>query len=113
MFFSFYATFRYRNPKIIFTSVLKINQCFLFEITYHVVKGVDNQLLFEDHKDHKKYMGFLEYSTWFNMKYKRTGHVQDGRYYNVPVEEKCLGIEQLRKRAPDDVAKDNMYHRER
>ena len=66
MFFSFYATFRYRNPKIIFTSVLKINQCFLFEITYQVVvKGVDNQLLFEDHKDHKKYMGFLEYSTWF------------------------------------------------
>ena len=34
--------------------------------TYHVVvKGADNQLLFEDHKDHKKYMGFLEYSTWF------------------------------------------------
>ena len=45
------------------------------------------------------------------MKHKRTGHVQDGRYYNVPVEEKCLGIEQLRKRAPDDVAKDNMYLR--
>ena len=189
--------------------------------TYHVVvKGADNQLLFEDPKDYQKYMALLEYykercefellayclmsnhvhlllrhaadsslegifrhlntaySTWFNMKYKRTGYVQDGRYYSepvednrylisalryihfnptkagletapgvaypwssyyeyissrpgitdisfvnnilgsqeqflllhsTPVEEKCLDIEQLRKRTPDDVAKDIIF----
>ena len=120
--------------------------------TYHVVvKGADNQLLFEDPKDYQKYMALLEYykercefellayclmsnhvhlllrhaadrslegifrhlntaySTWFNMKYKRTGYVQDGRYYSEPVDEKCLDIEQLRKRTPDDVAKDIIF----
>lgn len=27
------------------------------------------------------------YATWFNMKYQRTGHVQDGRFYSEPIED--------------------------
>ena len=107
--------------------------------TYHVVvKGADNQLLFEDPKDYEKYMelliyykerckfelfaycimsnhvhlllrhsqdGSLEsifrhlntaYSTWFNMKYNRTGYLQDGRYYSEPVEDERYLISALR-----------------
>ncbi len=27
------------------------------------------------------------YAVWFNMKYQRTGHIQDGRYYSEPIED--------------------------
>ena len=85
--------------------------------TYHVVvKGADNQLLFEDPKDYQKYMALLEYIS------SRPG-ITDISFVNnilgsqeqflllhaTPVEEKCLDIEQLRKRTPDDVAKDIIF----
>lgn len=97
-----------------------------FDIYHIVVKGVNNQLLFEESNDYLKYLEILElqkekcrftlfayclmsnhvhlllrtnqtpldsifrkinttYATWFNMKYSRTGPLQDGRYYSEPV----------------------------
>lgn len=95
---------------------------------YHVVvKGVNNQLLFEESNDYLKYIQILElqkekckfdlfayclmsnhihllirsneipldsifrkintaYANWFNMKYSRSGPLQDGRYYSEPVD---------------------------
>jgi len=95
---------------------------------YHVViKGTSSQLLFEEHKDYKKYLEILKlqkekcnfdlfgfclmsnhvhllirvnevslecifrkintaYANWFNMKYSRSGPLQDGRYYSEPIE---------------------------
>lgn len=94
---------------------------------YHVVvKGVNNQLLFEENNDYLKYLEVLElqkekchfdlfayclmsnhihllirtneipldsifrkintaYANWFNMKYSRSGPLQDGRYYSEPI----------------------------
>ncbi|MCQ2519892.1 MAG: transposase [Lachnospiraceae bacterium] len=94
---------------------------------YHVVvKGINSQLLFEEHKDYLKYLEILEfhkencnfnlfayclmsnhihlliqvndtplesifkkintaYAIWFNMKYHRSGPLQDGRYYSEPI----------------------------
>lgn len=96
---------------------------------YHVViKGIDRQIIFENHKDYKKYIELLDfykenchfrlfayclmsnhvhlllqttdislesifrrinthYAVWFNMKYQRTGHVQDGRFFSETVED--------------------------
>lgn len=96
---------------------------------YHVViRGADRQRFFEESKDYKKYLDFLNfykeqcdfkiyayclmsnhvhlliytpkssietifrrlntsYATWFNMKYTRTGFLQQGRYYSEPVED--------------------------
>ncbi len=96
---------------------------------YHVViKGIDQQLIFEERNDYIKYLEILEfykyechfklfayclmsnhthilmqvtdipletifrkintnYAVWFNMKYQRTGHLQNGRYYSEPVED--------------------------
>ena len=36
------------------------------------------------------------YSTWYNMKYMRTGYVQDGRYYSEPIEDDRYLISALR-----------------
>ena len=94
---------------------------------YHVViKGINGQLLFEEHKDYLKYLEILKlhkfncdfdlfayclmsnhvhllihtndipleaifrkintaYANWFNMKYSRSGRLQDGRYYSEPI----------------------------
>lgn len=95
---------------------------------YHVViRGADRQIIFENDRDYRKYLQYLEYykekcdfelyayclmsnhvhllihnpsssldsifrhintaySIWFNMKYQRTGHLQQGRFYSEPIE---------------------------
>ena len=95
---------------------------------YHVViKGADNQIIFENADDCNKYLEYLEkykqelnfyllayclmsnhvhmlifspnvpidkifrklntsYACWFNLKYNRTGYLQQGRYYSEAIE---------------------------
>lgn len=105
---------------------------------YHVViKGVNNQLLFEESNDFIKYLEILEfqkenchfdlfayclmsnhihllihtndipldsifrkintsYANWFNMKYSRSGPLQDGRYYSEPINSREYFLSALR-----------------